>query len=128
MKDIKHITKEEFIDELVNVWEFPKDIAKQAAKQLNDKKIYVGTNDFQGGIFGVGRFQNELEWALTALEWEDSDYWFDDMKDDEIYKFWLNIFKSKFLIDWIQETWEIEIKPINKISKEELKELEGIRL
>lgn len=127
MKETTHITKEEFINELVRNWNFPLDLARKIAKQLNDKKIYVGTNDFQGGTFGVGRFQNELEWAITTLEWTDSNYWFEDMSENEVNDFWLSVFKSKVLIDWIQDTWEIEIKPINKINKKEIEELKEFR-
>ena len=117
--EVEHLTRKQFIHTLVNHYYFKESVATKIANQLDDKKIYICTNDFQGGEFGVGREENQLDWCVSALEWGDNDEMWDDYNAKLFYK----IFNKKTLINWIQEMWGIEIKPIEEISEEELKEL-----
>lgn len=113
--EVEHLNKEQFIETLVKDYGFPQEVAEKISNQLDDKQIYVGTEDHQGGRFGVGREETELDWAITALEWGDSD----EMYADEDEDFFLEVFKSGELIDWIQEIWDITIVPKEEVSEED---------
>lgn len=105
MKKVKDQIKQFFIEG----YQFDKETANQIISQLDTKKVYETIDDRQGGEFGF-RCQTELEWALTALEWMDSDGWFYGKEVEENKKFFLEVFKTGTIIDYIDETWDITIK------------------
>lgn len=118
MKKLKDQIRRIFIED----YHFDKETANQIISQLDTKKVYETIKDRQGGEFGF-RCQTELEWALTALEWMDSDGWFYGNEVEENKKFFLEVFKTGEIIDYIDETWDItieekryviETKPISK--------------
>lgn len=114
--EVKNLNKEQFIETLVKDYDFPQETAEKLASQLDDKQIYVGIEDHQGGNFGVGRQENELDWVITALEWSyDDDEIFAEYTDEDF----LNVFKHGELIDWIQEMWDITIVPKEEVSEED---------
>ena len=118
MKKVKDQIRQIFVED----YQLDKETANQIISQLDTKKVYETIKDRQGGNFGF-RCQTELEWALTALEWIDSDGWFADNNEEENKKFFLEVFKTGKIIDYIDETWDItieekryviETKPISK--------------
>ena len=107
---------------LTETFQLNKETANQIISQLDTKKVYETIEDRQGGEFGF-RCQTELEWALTALSWMYTDDWFADNSGEENKKFFLEVFKTGTIIDYIDETWDItieekryvlETKPISK--------------
>lgn len=105
MKKLKDQIRRIFTED----YQFDKETANQIISQLDTKKVYETIEDRQGGEFGF-RCQTELEWALTALEWMDSDGWFYGNEVKENKKFFLEVFKTGTIIDYIDETWDITIK------------------
>ena len=124
MKKVKDQIKQIFIEG----YQFDKETANQIISQLDTKKVYETIDDRQGGEFGF-RCQTELEWALTALSWMDSDGWFYGNEVEENKKFFLEVFKTGTIIDYIDETWDITIKEkkygleTKPIKKEELEQI-----
>lgn len=107
---------------LTEDFKLDKETANQIISQLDTKKVYETIEDRQGGEFGF-RCQTELEWALTALYWMYTDDWFSDNSEEENKEFFLEVFKTGKIIDYIDDTWditieekryEIETKPISK--------------
>ena len=118
MKKVKDQIRRIFIED----YQFDKETANRIISQLDTKKVYETIDDRQGGNFGF-RCQTELEWALTALEWIDSDDWFYENEVEENKEFFLETFKTGKIINYIDGTWDItieekcyiiETKPISK--------------
>lgn len=118
MKKVKDQIREIFMED----YQLDKDTANQIISQLDTKIIYETTKDRQGGTFGF-RCQTELEWALTALEWSNSEGLFDENTIESNKYFFLEVYKSGKLIPYIDDLWDItiqrklypiETKPISK--------------
>lgn len=77
---------------------------------------YAVVEDRQGGGFGMGRCYTAEEWLEQAVDWRDCDGWEDDDRKEYI-KFWKRVIKDgkeQELIDYISESWDIDIQPAEK--------------
>jgi hypothetical protein len=78
-------------------------------------KLYVCTEDRQGGTFAVGSIHTIEGWRQRAMTWADSD-------DNEGMVDYLQELKAEHVIGEIDSTWEItlvaleDIIPLNKYS------------
>lgn len=103
-----------FVRRLVEDYGLTKNEAIKIADGLDDTKLYECTEDRQGGNFGVERIQTELEWALTALEWNMSDeLGIDDLQRKETKEWLERNFTHNMLIPFIDMFWDITIVEYN---------------
>lgn len=70
-------------------------------------KKYECTKDLQGGSFAVGRVGDLKYWREVAIDWASSDESLGLVRQLTRYEI-----KSKDLIDFIQEHWQIEIREV----------------
>lgn len=70
-------------------------------------KEYECVKDLQGGFFAVGRVGDLKYWREVAIEWASADESLGLVRQLTRYEI-----KSKDLIDFIQEYWQIEIKEV----------------
>ena len=78
-----------------------------------NKDLYVCIKDYQSGSFGMYRAYTIEEWREQALEWCDSD------DNEELYNT-LKTLPSKYVIDYINDIWQIEIVKINEKQKDDI--------
>lgn len=81
-----------------------KEDCEEEEKEENSKQLYICTNDFQGGDFGVGRVGTIDDWREIAISWSDTE----GMEDSIIST------PDNELINFIQEIWEIEIEEYDR--------------
>ena len=86
--------------------------AIEIANGLDNTKLYECTEDRQGGCFGVERVQTELEWALTALEWNNcgNELALEEMEQEEVVNWFKEVFKHDYIVPFIDEFWDITIE------------------
>ena len=77
------------------------------------KDLYMCVSDFQGGTFGMYRAETIEEWRQTALGWCDSD------DNNELYK-QIKKLPEKYVIDYINDIWQIEIVKITEDQKDDI--------
>ena len=70
-------------------------------------KEYECTKDLQGGHFAVGRVGDLKYWRRVAIGWASADESLGLVRQLTRYEI-----KSKDLIDFIQEYWQIEIREV----------------
>lgn len=70
-------------------------------------KEYECVRDLQGGFFAVGRVGDLKYWREVAIEWASADESLGLVRQLTRYEI-----KSKDLIDYIQEYWQIEIREV----------------
>ena len=70
-------------------------------------KEYECIKDLQGGSFAVGRVGDLKYWREVAIDWASSDESLGLVRQLTRYEI-----KSKDLIDFIQEHWQIEIREV----------------
>lgn len=70
-------------------------------------KKYECIKDLQGGSFAVGRVGDLKYWREVAIDWASSDESLGLVRQLTRYEI-----KSKDLIDFIQEHWQIEIREV----------------
>lgn len=101
-------TRKELVEILTYRFDIPKEKAEELAKMLDTETIYTTIEDRQGGEFGF-RSQTELEWAITALEWADSDGFYDIENVEDTIAFLEKQYSGGNLIPYIDDLWEITI-------------------
>lgn len=81
-------------------------IKKYYYKKEENKKqqLYICTNDFQGGNFGIGRVGTIDDWREIALSWSNTEGLEESVRTTP----------NNELIDFIQEMWEIEIEEYDR--------------
>ena len=72
------------------------------------EKLYICTEDRQGGSFALGRICNIEGWRNYAMSWADSD------DNDEMYSY-LEALKDEKVIPTIDEIWELTIEPLDEV-------------
>jgi len=78
-----------------------------------NKDLYVCIRDYQGGSFGMYRAFTIEEWRENALEWCDSD------DNEELYNT-LKTLPQKYVIDYINDIWQIEIVKVKDETKDNI--------
>lgn len=72
------------------------------------KKLYICTEDRQGGNFAVGSIHTIEGWRQRAMQWYDQD-------GDEDYGEWLWYIKEDKVIGEIENIWGITIVPLEDL-------------
>lgn len=98
-----------FVRRLVEDYGLTHKQATEIADGLDDTELYECTEDREGGQFGLDRIQTELEWGLTALEWDVGCALADDTPEETL-KGLLGIFAHTKLIPFIDMFWNVTIK------------------
>ena len=101
---------EMFVERLVEDYGLTQEQAIEIANGLDNTKLYECTEDRQGGEFGIGRIQTELEWGLTALEWSVGGGLEEEGNQEETLANFKAIFKHNYLIPFIDDLWEVTIE------------------
>lgn len=101
-------TRKELVELLEYRFSIPHETAVELSNLLDTETIYTTIEDRQNTDFGF-RSQTELEWAITALEWSDSDGFFDNESVDDTIKFLRKLYSDGNLIPYIDDLWEITI-------------------
>lgn len=77
---------------------------------------FICIKDLQGGEFAVGCAMTIEEWRERAMFWADSD------SNEELFKSVKNLPK-KYIIDFIQDIWDLEIISVNDLDIESMFEI-----
>ena len=101
-------TRKVLVEILTYRFDIPKAKAEELAKMLDTETIYTTIEDRQHTDFGF-RSQTELEWAITALEWADSDTFYDNEDVETTISFLEKVYSKGNLIPYIDDLWEITI-------------------
>lgn len=101
-------TRKALVDILEYRFDIPHETAVELSTLLDTETIYTTIEDRQRTDFGF-RSQTELEWAITALEWSDSDGFYDNESVDDTIKFLRELYSDGNLIPYIDDLWEITI-------------------
>ena len=77
-------------------------------------KVYYVSCDRQGASFGMGRLYTAYEWLEQAVDWWDSDdFWESDNERAEFLYNWLHRINSgeeDQMIEYISEIWELDFE------------------
>lgn len=72
------------------------------------KRLYICTQDRQGGSFALGAIHTIEGWRDRAMSWCDQD-------DNDVMYSYLEVLKDEEVIPTIDDYWELTIEPLDEL-------------